>query len=110
MEFFGVITLLCGLYCIYSFYKARVQGNLENYVLLPKNADISKIKNKDEYIRRTSIPLLILGIVVTLAGACDLYNSQTGNLKTLNIILYFVSVFSVIVFLILIRKWTKEFL
>lgn len=109
MEFFGILMLVCGLYCLYNFYKVRVKRNLDGYVLLPKDTNVDKMENKDAFIGKTSIPLLILGIVVTVSGAVDLYATRTGSLQRLDQILYVVSVIVIVWFLFMTRRWNREF-
>lgn len=109
LEFFGYITLFFGLYCLYSYYKARIKRDLDGFVLLPKDVDGNKMPNKDEFIRRTSTPLLVLALIITISGIIDIYSTATGRFEDLNMILYFVTVAALIWFFLLWRKWQKEF-
>lgn len=109
LDFVSYILLFGGLYCIYNFYKMRVQNDLSNSILLPKDVDPNKCKDKAMYIKKTSTPLLILGIAVCLHAGLDIYNSEVGGLESLTLFAY-IAVFAILIwFFLIIRKCNKEY-
>lgn len=70
----------------------RIKGDLDNAIVLPKEAKPKDCTNKEEYIKKTSTPILILGIVLVSQSLLDIYSNRTGNLKTVNIVAYFLVV------------------
>ena len=73
---FGFIGLACGIYCLYGFFMLKYKKIINRTILLPKGVDAGKCKDLEGYSREASLPLLLLGIIVTVYGAVDLYNIQ----------------------------------
>ena len=71
---FGFIGLACGIYCLYGFFMLKYKKIINRTILLPKGVDAGKCKDLEGYSREASLPLLLLGFIVTVYGAVDLYN------------------------------------
>ncbi len=69
------ISLLCGLYCLYTWLKLTMGKRLfKNGLLIPKDKQISDCLDEEEYIRFISPRLLVLALATTLYGAFFMLN------------------------------------
>ncbi len=106
---FGIFAVGCGLYCLYGFYMARFKKQVAGKILLPKDIDMKKCKDLEGYCRETSFPLLLLGVVTTLYGASDIYNTEVGGADILFFTMMAVLFVTLIVFVIMVRKSNKKY-
>ena len=106
---FGLFALGCGLYCLYEYYLLKVKKKINDSILLPKGTNIKKCKDLEGYCKVAGRPLLALGLVTTLYGAVDLYNTYIGDVQILFSILLVLLVITVVVFAILIRRYNREY-
>lgn len=106
---FGLFALGCGLYCLYAYYLLKVKKKINDSILLPKGTNIKKCKDLEGYCKVAGRPLLALGLVTTLYGAVDLYNTYIGDVQILFSILLVLLVITVVVFAILIRRYNREY-
>ena len=72
---FGILGIGAGLYCIYAFYIMKTKGILNQNITLPKGVDEKSCKDIKAYIKKISLPLLLLGIVLVFYGALELINA-----------------------------------
>lgn len=107
MEFLSYIILFGGIYCFYSYYRMRIKGDLNNAIVLPKEAKPKDCTNKEEYIKKTSTPILVLGFVLIAESVLDIYANRTGNLQMVNIAAYFVVVAVLVWVFIVLNKNNK---
>ena len=107
--FFGIFAAGCGIYCLYGYYLARFKKQAAARILLPKDVDVKNCKDLEGYCRETSRPLLILGIVTTLYGASDIYNTKAGGAGTLFLVMMCALFITVIVFVMKVRKINKKY-
>ncbi|MFV0361596.1 MAG: hypothetical protein ACK5LL_00690 [Suipraeoptans sp.] len=108
-EFLSYILIFGGLYCIYNFYKMRFLKDLSNSILLPKDVNPDKCKDKEAYIKKTSPPLLALGLSVLFNAGLDLYNTNVGGLEVLTIPSYVIVIAVIVWVAIVVRKYNKEY-
>lgn len=106
---FGVFGLGCGIYCLYSFYMLRFKHEVNRTILLPKDVNIKKCKDLEGYCREAQTPLLLLGIVATLYGASDLYNTYIGNARMVFDIFMFLTVIALIIYAVMIKKINNKY-
>lgn len=106
---FGILTLGCGLYCLYGFYMLKFKGEINRTILLPKNIDAKRCKDLKGYCQEVQTPLLVLGIVTTLYGAVDLYNTYVGGVDILFLSLMGALVITLFVYVILIRRINQKY-
>jgi len=67
----GIISLIIlgsGVYVLYAWYKMKVTGEISDTLLVGKDFDTSKCKDREAYIKKTSPAVLLLGIIVTICG------------------------------------------
>lgn len=80
---FGIIGVVLGIYAFNSWYQLKLTKDLTKSVLLPKEVNVKKCKDKEAYIKETLPKLLILGITALLYGAIELVNSMVKSIPTL---------------------------
>ena len=74
----GVIALASGLYCMAGYWKMIKKGEIFQSVLLPKEVNLKKFKDTKAYIKEAATTVMILGIVVTLLGICEMACTRLG--------------------------------
>ena len=70
----SVFVLGCGLYCLYAAYMMKKDGTINQTILLGKDMNVNKCKDKEAYIKSVTPKVIGLGIAATLSGASDLIN------------------------------------
>ena len=107
--FFGIFSMGCGIYCLYSFYMLKFKNQIANKILLPNDIDVKKCKDVEGYCKEAGFPLLLLGAVTTLYGASDIYHTRMGGSDILFLIMMAVLFITLVVFVVLIRKINKKY-
>lgn len=108
-SFFGIFAVACGAYCLYGYYMIRVKKEITKSILLPKDVNVNKCKDLEGYCRETRTPLLILGIVVMLYGAVDIYNTTKGGADLLFFIMMGVLFVTLAGFMVIVRRCNKKY-
>ena len=68
-DLMNLISVLCGGYCLYTWFRlVREKKLFENAILLPKDRKPEDCVDEDAYIRILRPKLGILGLVVFLFG------------------------------------------
>ena len=106
---FGLVSLGCGLYCLYGVYLLRFKGEINRQIMLPKDINIKTCKDIEGYCKETQIPLFILGVVVTLYAIVDLYNTTVGGIDILFMIMFVLAAITLIYYVIKIRSCNKKY-
>ncbi len=106
---FGLFALGCGLYCLYSYYLLKTKKKINDTILLPKGTNIKKCKDLDGYCKVAGRPLLTLGLVTTLYGATDLYNTYIGGADILFVVFLILMVVTIVIFVILVKRYNREY-
>lgn len=91
---FGIIGVGAGLYSLYAWFQLKFKGVINTSLLVPKDMNVSKCKDKAAYAAEAGPKLLILGIIFLLYGAEDLYNTyvqSTGVLFWVMLVLVLVA-------------------
>lgn len=70
----SIFVLGCGLYCLYAAYMMKKDGTINKTILLGKDVNVNKCKDKEAYMKAVMPKVIALGIVATLSGAADLIN------------------------------------
>lgn len=71
----GLLMLGCGIYCLYAAVMLKTKGVINKTILLGKDTDPRKCKDKEGYISCVFPKTLVLGAVCTLYAVVDLVNS-----------------------------------
>lgn len=106
---FGLIGVGCGCYCLYGYYMLKFKGEIIPSLFLSKDANTKKCKDYKGYCSEAQTPALILGLVVLIYGAVDLYNvyvHDAGGLLGGMIVLVFAALFF---FAVRIKKINKKY-
>lgn len=106
---FGILALGCGIYCLYGYYMLKFKKEINKSILLPKDVDVKKCKDLEGYCKEAQYPILLLGVVTTLYGASDLYNSYVGGADMLFIVMLVLLFVALVAFVVLIRKCNKKY-
>ncbi len=106
---FGIIVVICGIYCLYGFYLVKVKRELPRGVFLPKGIDVKKCKDLEGYCKGVQGPLLILGIVALAQGAADMYNTSVGGIDSVYFALFIIFVIILVWFAARVKKMNREY-
>lgn len=104
-----VIIVLCGVYILYNFYLLRFKGEIKESLLLPKDIQVKKCKDKAGYIAEMSPKVLLYGIVVVICGILGMTESQMGLLGKLYLVVLAVFVAFTIWFAVQTKKSVKKY-
>lgn len=72
---FGILGVACGVYILYALFKLKKTGEITGSILLPKDVDPKKCKDKEAYIKAVTPKMAALGIVTLIYGLADLCNT-----------------------------------
>lgn len=106
---FGIIALGCGLYCLYAWYMLAFRKEIKQSILLPKDVNVKKCKDVEGYCREASKPLLGLGIVTSLYGASDLYNTYVGGADVIFLVFLVLMLVMLVVYVVLVRRCNQKY-
>ena len=76
----SIVILGSGLYCLFAAYMLKAKGVINKSILLAKDKDPSKCKDKEAYINCVFPKVVILGIAALLFSAVDLVNSYVQEI------------------------------
>lgn len=106
---FGLMGVGGGLYCLYAYYLMRTKGKLNTNIMLPKGIDEKICKDQAAYIKKISLPLLVLSIVLTAYGVVELINVYVVNIQKLIYAAIVVVLVTLIWFTAVTKKYNKEY-
>lgn len=106
---FGFIGLACGIYCLYGFFMLKYKKIINRTILLPKGVDAEKCKDLEGYSREASLPMLLLGVIVTAYGVVDLYNTYVQRSPELFMIMLLAVILALFGFAVAIRRCNKKY-
>lgn len=106
---FGLIGVGCGIYCLYGYYMLRFKGEIVQSLFLPKDANVKKCKDLNGYRSEAQAPALVLGIIVLLYGALDLYNTYVQAVGWMLAVMIVLVIASVCFFAIRIKNLNKKY-
>ncbi len=78
---FSLVDMLvvgCGLYVIYLCMEMKTKGKIRETMLLPRGLKVKNCKDVAEYIRRTWLKQLILGLLALGCGVAGLLQDLAG--------------------------------
>lgn len=112
MGFYGVfdfLIILCGLYLLYAAFMMKKNQEIIANVLLGKNTDVKKIKDKEGFIQYMYPKLTVLGLITTVAGIINVISSFTNSSNIAVTMGSFVFVIALIVYGVCVRTAQKKF-
>lgn len=80
--FFGVVGIGAGLYCLYGYLLMIRRHEIPKGIMLPKDVDPGKCKDVNGYIKKTSVPLLVLGLLLVIYGVLEMVNQYAVAVET----------------------------
>ena len=81
---FGIIILIGGIYSLYAWYQLKFTGKINTSILVTKDTNVNKCKDKKAYIAEAGPKLLVFAIAITLYGAVDLYSTYVKDVGVLS--------------------------
>lgn len=90
---FGVLGVGCAIYIFYALYKLKSTGDITSSVLLPKDIDPKKCKDKAAYIKAVTPKMIALGISTLIYGLtdlCETYVMPVGKFFWVVLVIVFV--------------------
>lgn len=89
----GIIVFFCGIYALYAFVKLKSSGEINASLLLGKEYQYKKCKDKETYTKKAGPALLILGLVSSVYGVLDIihcYVHPIPMVDTVGMFIFFV--------------------
>ncbi len=105
----GIVVFACGIYCLYAAAMMKVKGEINQNVLLGREYQLKKCKDKDAYIKEMFPHLCLFAIVTTLSGLVDMINSFVTDIFYINIIIMIIFIIELIVFSRMSLKLKKKY-
>ena len=62
---FGIIGIGAGLYSLYAWFQLKFKGIINTSILVPKDTNIKKCKDKEAYRAAAGPKLLVLAVVLS---------------------------------------------
>lgn len=72
---FDLLIAGCGLYLIYTAVVMKTKGKIVKGVIVSKDVDVEKIRDKEGFIRYMFGRVLLAGILAAAVGAMNLVNA-----------------------------------
>lgn len=94
----GIVVFLCGIYCLYAAVMMKVKGEINQSILLGRDYQNKRCKDKEGYIREVFPHLLLFGLITTASGTTDMLNSFVMDISTVNIIMMIAFVVELLLF------------
>ena len=108
-SFMDVIIVLSGVYILYNFYLLKFKGEIKESLLLPKDIQVKKCKDKAGYIAEMSPKVLVLGCAVTICGLLGMAETQMQLLGNWYLLVMAVFLAAIIWFVMESRKAVKKY-
>ena len=105
----GLITLGCGLYCLYGAWIMRTKGEIKQALVLSQDINLKSCKDTKGYCKEAKVLLFILGAVVTVYSIVDLYNTSAGGMDTLYWVMFILAAVALIYYILRIRACNKKY-
>lgn len=68
INIFDALIIVSGLYMIYTAFNMKHSGKITSGVLISKDVDVDKIRDKDGFIKYMFNKVLVMGILTCLIG------------------------------------------
>lgn len=105
-----ILVLFCGAYCIYTAVLMIKTRELQKGLLISKDIDLKKIKDKEGYINFIGKKTIIFGTLIILYAGVNLFSAYVFPLGFLLIINYTVFLIVLICFAIVMKKAHRDYL
>lgn len=98
-----------GVYVVYSTIKMRKTGEINTTLLLDKDTNPKKCKDKDAYMAKVMPCLWILGIGAIIYGGLMLFNVYVASIPTISLIGIGIFFIVIVWYAVVTMKAKKEF-
>ena len=105
----GIVVFVCGIYCLYATIMMKTKKEINRNILLGREYQFKKCKDKDAYIKEMFPHLCLFAIVTTLSGLVDMINSFIVDVFYINIVMMIIFVIELIVFSKVSLKLKKKY-
>ncbi len=106
---FGLISLGCGLYCLYASYMMKKTGIIFDSLLLDKVTASKKCKNVGEFITMVLPATTTLGITIALYGGVTLIDAYVTPCYEVVMILLVISLIVIVWYAIRTNRAKKMY-
>lgn len=72
---FGFVSIMafgCGIYGLYAYIRMKMDGHINETLLLGKKYSEHMCRNKEEFVKKALPAVLVFGIVATVYGVIDM--------------------------------------
>ena len=108
-SFMDIIIVLSGVYILYNFYLLKFKGEIKETLLLPKDVQVKKCKDKAGYINEMAPKVLVLGIVVTICGFLGMLQTQKQLLGNWYLLVMAVFLAAIVWFVVASKKAVTKY-
>ncbi len=107
--YFGIGSILVGLYCIYAVYSMKTTGKICTIILLDKETAAKPCKNTGEYIMSVIPAVMILGVVLIIYGIITLLAIYYEQLFAISMCMLVITLLALIWFGVVTTKAKKKY-
>ena len=107
--FVGIVVMACGVYALYSFIYMKTQNAIKGAILLGKDVDTKYCKDIPGYIRKVSVPMLVLGVVGTVYGAIDILHCYAYSMPVADTVGMVLFLIVLVVFAVYTTRVKKQY-
>ena len=104
VNIFDLLITLSGVYLIYTAVIMKKSGKITGGVIVSKDVEVDKIKDKDGFIKYMYGKVLLLGILTCIVGAVGIVNNKLHG----PVIISFIGVICYLVMLVLFAAATVK--
>ncbi len=107
---FDLLIAGCGLYLIYTAISMKKHGQVKAGVIVSKDVDVEKIRDKAGFIQYMYGKVLLIGILAVLVGVISLVNTKLGGPDIISILSVIGYLIVLVVFAVATVKARKKFI
>ncbi len=86
INIFDLLITASGIYLVYTAIAMKRNGELKTGVIISKDIDVNKIRDKEGFIRYMFGKALILGILAVAVGLLGIFNTRWNGPEYLSLI------------------------
>ena len=84
---FGFVSIMafgCGLYGLYAYIRMKMDGHINETLLLGKKYSEHMCRNKEEFVKKALPAVLVFGIVTTAYGVIDMIHCYVKPIQAVD--------------------------
>ena len=86
INIFDLLIAGSGIYLMYTAIMMKRKGELKTGVIISKDVDMNKIRDKEGFIRYMYGKVLILGLLAVVVGGIGIFNTKWNGPEYLSLI------------------------